>query len=232
MDVGGEDVDARRSADQARHLVGRHAHDEQQQQRGKDRRPQQRQGYFAEHVGVVAACHHRRLFHAHVEHAQRRPEREIGERKVVTRQRPDHPRHGIDVYGRRIESQQRFEHRIGPADIRAEHEDPRHRDQQSRNREREDRQGVKQARTRRVGALDRPGNERAHDKGGERGADREHHGIAEQAEDVPAGICFDEVIERQAAGAEPGVFREGVVKQRRERNEDKPGGEHDAEDEQ
>jgi len=42
LDVGGEHVDARRPPDEARYLVRGHAHHEQEQQRRKDRGPQQR----------------------------------------------------------------------------------------------------------------------------------------------------------------------------------------------
>src|SRR6516225_4451095 len=74
----------RRSADEARYLVGRHAHHEQEQQRGKDRGPQQRQRDPSEDLPVASAGHPGGLFHAHVERPQGRSEHQIGERKIVT----------------------------------------------------------------------------------------------------------------------------------------------------
>ena len=127
LDVGGEHVDARRPADEAGDLVGGHAHHEQQQQRGKDRRPQQRKRNLGEDLAVACARHQRGLLHAQVERAQRRPQHQIGERKIVARQRPGHPRHRIDVHGRLGEPERRLEQRVGPADVRAEDENPGHR---------------------------------------------------------------------------------------------------------
>ena len=127
LDLGGEHVDARRAADQPRHLVGRHAEHEQQQGGREQRRAQQRQRDLRHHLPVARAGHQRRLFQADIEHPQRRPEREIGEREVVTGQRPDHALHGVDAERRLGEAEPVLHQRIDPADIRAEHEDPGHR---------------------------------------------------------------------------------------------------------
>ena len=228
LDIGGEHVDAGGTADQARDFVGRHPHHEQQQQRGQDRGPQQRQRDPGEDLRVIAARHQGGLLHAHVEHAQRRPQRQIGERKIVARERPGHPRHRVDVDRRFAEPERRFEHRIAPTDIRAEHEDPGHGHQQSGNGERQQRQRVKERRAGGVGTLDRPGHQRAHDEGGDRRAEREHQGVPEQSQDMPARIGLDEIVEGQCAGTETGVFGEGVVEERGKRDEDQPDRDDDA----
>jgi hypothetical protein len=57
LDIGGKHVDACRPADEARDLVGGHTHHEQQQQRGKDRGPQQRQRDLGEDLAVACAGH-------------------------------------------------------------------------------------------------------------------------------------------------------------------------------
>ncbi len=232
LDVGSEDVDARRPADQPRHLVGRHAHHEQEQQRREDRRPQQRQGDAGEHLCVAPAGHEPGLLHAHVEDAQRRPERQIGEREIVAGERPGHPGHRIDVQRRLAEPERRFEHRVAPADIRAEDEDPRHRHQQAGNRKREQRQRMKQAAAGRVAALDHPGDQRAHDESRDRGAEREDQRVAEQPQDRPARIGLDEIIERKRAGTEARILSEGVEEQRRDWDEHEPDGDDDAGGEQ
>ena len=232
LDVGGEHVDAGGTADQARHLVRRHPHHEQKQQRGQDRGSQQRQRDPGEDLGVVAARHQAGLLHADVEHAQRRPERQIGERKIVARQRPGHSRHRVDVDGRLAQPERRHQHRIAPADIGAEDENPRHGHQQSGNGERQQRERVKQGRARSVGALNHPGHQRAHDEGGHSRPEGEHQGIPEQPQDVPARIGLDEIVEGERAGTKSGVLGERVVEQRGEWNEDQPDRDDDAGDEQ
>jgi hypothetical protein len=230
LDVGGEHVDARRPADEARHLVGRHAHDEQQQQSRQDRRPQQRHGDPDEDLGVASARHQCGLLHTHVEHAQRRPQRQIGKRKIVARQCPGHSRHRVDVDRRLGESEHRFEHCVAPADVGTEDEDPGHRHQQAGNGEGQERERVKERCAGRISALDHPGDQRAHDEGGDCGGDREDQGVPEQAQDVPARVGLDEIVERERTGAEAGVLGEGIIDEGRQRNGHEPDRNHDARD--
>src|SRR5262249_30441450 len=83
-------------------------------------------------------------------------------------------------------------------------------------------QDMKDAGARRVGALDDPGEERAHHECRRRRAESKDHGIPEQSRNVPTRISLDKIIKRQTARSESGIFGEGVVKERRERNKDEP----------
>jgi hypothetical protein len=81
---------------------------------------------------------------------------------------------------------------------------------------------MKEASAGRVGALDDPGDERAHHECRHRRAERKDHGIPEQSRNMPTRISLDQIIERQTARSESGIFGEGVVDERRERNKDEP----------
>src|SRR5262249_37798562 len=84
---------------------------------------------------------------------------------------------------------------------------------------------------RRVGALDDPGEERAHHECRRRRAESKDHGIPEQSRNVPTRISLDKIIKRQTARSESGIFGEGVVKERRERNKDEPNHDDNTADE-
>ena len=182
------------------------------------------------HLPVSRARHQRGLLQAHVEHAQGRPEHQIGEREIVARQRPDHAAHGVDAQRRFGEPEPGFEQRVDPADVGAEHEDPGHRGEQARDREGEQRKRMEQRPERRVGAFDHECNERTHQQGRHRGSDRKNERIAEQAQDVPARIGIDEVAQRRRARPEAGVLREGGIEQGGERHEHQPARDHNAGD--
>ncbi len=119
----------------------------------------------------------------------------------MARQRPDHAGHRVDVERRVLQPKERFEQGIDPANIGAEHENPRHRHQQAGNGERQQREIVKQHRARRIGALHRPGDEAADHEGDDRGAGRIDHRIADQPEQARARIGLDEIVERERAEA-------------------------------
>ena len=232
LNPGGENLDTRRQADDARHLVGRQAHDKEQQEAGQNGGAQQRQRDLRHHLPVAAAGDESGFLHAHVERAQRRPKRQIGEGEIMARQRPDHAGHGIDVERCVFQTERRFQHGVDPADVGAEHENPRHGHQQAGNGERQQRQIMKQHRARRVGALDRPGDEAADHKGDDRGAGRVDHRIADQPQQARARIGLDEIVEREGAEAEPGVFGERSEQQTGERHQHQPQPDGDANDQQ
>ena len=150
----------------------------------------------------------------------------------MARQCPDHAGHGVDIDRRLAQVECGFRYRIDPADIGAEHENPRHRHQQARDGERQQRQIVKQRAARRVGTLDRPGDEAADEEGHQRSAERVDHRIGEQPQDARRGIGFDEIIEREGAEAKPGIFGERGDEQRRDRHQYQPGTDGDADDQQ
>src|SRR5262245_3268028 len=81
---------------------------------------------------------------------------------------------------------------------------------------------MKEVSSRRVGALYDPGDERAHHECRHRRAESKDHGIPEQSRNVPTRISLDKIIERPTARSESGIFGEGVVEERRERNKDEP----------
>src|SRR5262245_65024831 len=91
---------------------------------------------------------------------------------------------------------------------------------------------MKEASARRVGALDDPGDERAHHECRHRRAESKDHGIPEQSRNVPTRISLDKIIERKPARPESRVFGEGGVDERRERNNDEPNRNNNAADEQ
>ena len=217
--------------DQPRHLVGRHAEHEQQQRGREDRRAQQRQRDLRHHLPVARARDQRRLFHAHVEHAQRRPEREIGEREVVARQRPDHAAHGVDAERRLREPEPVLDQRIDPADVGAEHEDPGHRGEQARDRERQQRERMEQRAERRVGALHHQGHQPAHAAASPPPCRRRRSANCRTA----AGCASSNRPRRNSRArpgrAEAGVLGEGGVEQRRQRHEHQPAGDQHAGDE-
>jgi len=126
----------------------------------------------------------------------------------------------------------RFRYRIDPADIGAEHENPRHRHQQAGNGKRQQRQIVKQRAARRIGALDRPGNEAADEKGHDRGAERVDDRVGKKAQDPRRGIGLDEIVERESAKTQSGVFGERGDEQRRDRHQHQPSADGDADDQQ
>ena len=91
---------------------------------------------------------------------------------------------------------------------------------------------MKQTGARRIRALDHPGHGAAHDKGDRCARRCKQQRITQQAQDVPAGIRLDEIGKRELAGTEAGVLGEGVVEQRRKRDEDEPERGGHASDEQ
>src|SRR5260370_7544544 len=56
--------------------------------------------------------------------------------------------------------------------------------------------------------------------------------MPKQSQDVPARIGLGEIVERERAGTESGIFGEGVVDKRRQRDENKPDRDDDAADQQ
>ena len=150
----------------------------------------------------------------------------------MARQRPDHAGHGVDVERCVFQTERRFQHGVDPADVGAEHENPRHGHQQAGNGERQQRQIMKQHRARRVGALDRPGDGAADHKGDDRGAGRVDHRIADQPQQARARIGLDEIVEREGAEAEPGVFGECSEQETGKRHQHQPQPDGDANDQQ
>ncbi len=150
----------------------------------------------------------------------------------MARQRPDHAGHRIDVDRGAVQAEPGFQNGVGPADVGAEHKNPGHRHEQAGNGERQQREIVKQRAARRIGALDRPGDEAADREAHDGGAERINQRIGEQPQDARAAIGFDKVIERPGAEAHAGIVGECGQEQRRERHQHQPRAGNDAADQE
>jgi len=87
---------------------------------------------------------------------------------------------------------------------------------------------VKQIGARRIGALDHPGDRAPHHERDRCARRCEQQRIAQQAQDVPAGIGVDEIGKRESAWTEAGVLGEGVIEKRGQRHENEPCGNSEA----
>ena len=90
---------------------------------------------------------------------------------------------------------------------------------------------MKQRAARRIGALDRPGDKAADQERHHRGADGVDQRVADQAQDVSRRIGFGEILQREGAEAQAGVFGERGQQQGCDRHQHQPGADCDADDE-
>jgi hypothetical protein len=156
VDRRGEDLDPDRQAEQRRDLERFDGAHEQDQDRGEDRGPRQAQRDAVGHLEDVGPAHHRALLQRRVHGAEGGRHQQEGHRRVVQAVDPDHPRHRIDVEGRRLEPEPRLEREVDEADLGAREQDPRDREQDARDDERDDREREEEVLERRVGALVHP----------------------------------------------------------------------------
>src|SRR6266850_2992371 len=213
VDGGGEDLDAHRQAKQGRDFEGLDRAHEQDQQRGKDRRPRERQRDARRHLQHAGAPHHRRFLQRRIHGAERRGHQQERHRRVVQAIDPHHSPQRVDVHEYRVGVEQPLENEIDQPDLRAAEQDPRHGEQDPWNDQRNHRQREEQPLEWRVGALVHPRQQGPDAERQRRRPEREAQRIPEQYPGVRRAVGLAVVAQREHGRLGGGLRREEALPQ-------------------
>ena len=177
-------LDADRQSKQCRDLEGfERAHEQNDQRRGCGG-PRQTDGDAPGDLEKISAAHHRGFLERGIHRAKGGAHQQKSDRRIVQAVDPDHAGDRIDVDKRRIGVEGVAHHEIDDADLGATEENPRHREQDSGNDQRHQRQREEQRLERRIGALVDPGEQCSKTERQGRAAERELQRIDEQPHGV------------------------------------------------
>src|SRR2546422_2609430 len=224
-----EDLDAHRQAKQGRDFEGLDRAHEQDQQRGKDRRPRERQRDARRHLQHAGAAHHRGFLQRRIHGAERRGHQQEGYRRIMQPVDPDHSRERVDIDEHRVGVEKALQGEIDQPDLRAAEQDPRDGEQDAWNDQRNHRQREEQPLEWRVGALVHPRQQRPDAKRQQRCPDREPQRIPEQDPGVRRAVGLAVVAQREHGRLGGGLRREEALPQQEaERHHAQVHREHDA----
>ena len=190
-------MDAHRQPEQGRHLERFDRANEEDEEGREDRRPRELERDVPQHLEDIRPAHRGRLFERGVHGAKSCRHQQEGHGRVVQPVDPDHSPHRVDVERRALQAEGTHQHQVDDADLRAAEQDPRDREQDAGNDQRDQRQRIEQRLERRVGALVHPRERGADDERERRDAGGELERVPEQPRGVGIRIGRDVVAERE-----------------------------------
>jgi len=199
VDMGCQNIDPSRHADDGRNGEGGEAPDDHQREGGQDRRPQDRQRDPPQRAQVRRPADFRGFLQGDVECGHGRGDDQVGDRQIQQPLHEDHPRQRVDVEERPLNVEQLLQIEIDQAVRGVQEEDPADREQDVGDHHRDDGDDPEQKLEGDVGPRVQVGEEQREKRRDDGGAEREDGRVDENVGEGRVRVRLDVLLQREGS---------------------------------